>query len=161
MEDKLEKEDWMLQPGVAAELMGLSEEEKDSIYRRYAAETDLQGQNIADANAVLQGPQSTGMTVGPGNLYVANAGGAIADGLRNFGAGRDRKAAKSELSNLATAEAGANKTTANVLGRVDQRNMGSALRGGNKTPAPSTSVLTPEELKRRRQAAAANNVMPA
>tara|TARA_R110000803_G_scaffold41631_1_gene89410 strand:+ start:380 stop:865 length:486 start_codon:yes stop_codon:yes gene_type:complete len=126
MEDKLEKEDWMLQPGVAAELMGLSEEEKDSIYRRYAAETDLQGQNIADANAVLQGPQSTGMTVGPGNLYVANAGGAIADGLRNFGAGRDRKAAKSELSNLATAEAGANKTTANVLGQVDKRNMGGA-----------------------------------
>jgi hypothetical protein len=141
-------------------LMGeKTDEELRMIYQDYAGMEGLEGQNIADANAVLQGPQSTGQTVGPGNFYVANAGGAIADAIRNFSAGGDRRDAKAALAGYSADKTAGTMDTARTRGEAAMMSQG--LRGGGMQGATDPSILTPEELERRRRASTTSNAYSA
>lgn len=107
-------------PNFAAAIMNLTDEEKLNMYRDYIGETAILGSELETANDTL----STAMpsVIQAGNTVVADPT-ALAQGLKNFQAGRERKRINDDLRGLSAGKTAGTLTTANTLGDVAQQQM--------------------------------------
>tara|TARA_R110000751_G_scaffold134476_1_gene236909 strand:+ start:34 stop:495 length:462 start_codon:yes stop_codon:yes gene_type:complete len=107
-------------PNFAAAIMNLTDEEKLNMYRDYVGETAILGSELETANDTL----STAMpsVIQAGNTVVADPT-ALAQGLKNFQAGRERKRINDDLRGLSAGKTAGTLTTANTLGDVAQQQM--------------------------------------
>jgi len=107
-------------PNFAAAIMNLTDEEKLNMYRDYIGETAILGSELGTANDTL----STAMpsVIQAGNTVVADPT-ALAQGLKNFQAGRERKRINNDLKSLSAGKTAGTLTTANTLGDVAQQQM--------------------------------------
>jgi len=107
-------------PNFAAAIMNLTDEEKLNMYRDYIGETAILGSELETANDTL----STAMpsVIQAGNTVVADPT-ALAQGLKNFQAGRERKRINTDLKGLSAGKTAGTLTTANTLGDVAQQQM--------------------------------------
>tara|TARA_R110002126_G_scaffold36747_1_gene111524 strand:- start:200 stop:673 length:474 start_codon:yes stop_codon:yes gene_type:complete len=107
-------------PNFAAAIMNLTDEEKLNMYRDYIGETAILGSELETANDTL----STAMpsVIQAGNTVVADPT-ALAQGLKNFQAGRERKRINNDLRGLSAGKTAGTLTTANTLGDVAQQQM--------------------------------------
>ena len=107
-------------PNFAAAIMNLTDEEKLNMYRDYVGETAILGSELETANDTL----STAMpsVIQAGNTVVADPT-ALAQGLKNFQAGRERKRINTDLRGLSAGKTAGTLTTANTLGDVAQQQM--------------------------------------
>jgi hypothetical protein len=107
-------------PNFAAAIMNLTDEEKLNMYRDYIGETAILGSELETANDTL----STAMpsVIQAGNTVVADPT-ALAQGLKNFQAGRERKRINTDLKGLSAGKTAGTLTTANTLGSVAQQKM--------------------------------------
>ena len=107
-------------PNFAAAIMNLTDEEKLNMYRDYIGETAILGSELETANDTL----STAMpsVIQAGNTVVADPT-ALAQGLKNFQAGRERKRINTDLKDLSAGKTAGTLTTANTLGSVAQQQM--------------------------------------
>ena len=107
-------------PNFAAAIMNLTDEEKLNMYRDYVGETAILGSELETANDTL----STAMpsVIQAGNTVVADPT-ALAQGLKNFQAGRERKRINTDLKGLSAGKTAGTLTTANTLGDVAQQQM--------------------------------------
>ena len=107
-------------PNFAAAIMNLTDEEKLNMYRDYIGETAILGSELETANDTL----STAMpsVIQAGNTVVADPT-ALAQGLKNFQAGRERKRINTDLKGLSASKTAGTITTANTLGDVAQQQM--------------------------------------
>ena len=107
-------------PNFAAAIMNLTDEEKLNMYRDYIGETAILGSELETANDTL----STAMpsVIQAGNTVVADPT-ALAQGLKNFQAGRERKRINTDLKGLSAGKTAGTLTTANTLGSVAQQQM--------------------------------------
>ena len=107
-------------PDFAAAIMNLTDEEKLNMYRDYIGETAILGSELETANDTL----STAMpsVIQAGNTVVADPT-ALAQGLKNFQAGRERKRINDDLRGLSAGKTAGTLTTANTLGDVAQQQM--------------------------------------
>ena len=107
-------------PDFAAAIMNLTDEEKLNMYRDYIGETAILGSELETANDTL----STAMpsVIQAGNTVVADPT-ALAQGLKNFQAGRERKRINTDLKGLSAGKTAGTLTTANTLGDVAQQQM--------------------------------------
>ena len=107
-------------PNFAAAIMNLTDEEKLNMYRDYIGETAILGSELETANDTL----STAMpsVIQAGNTVVADPT-ALAQGLKNFQAGRERKRINNDLRGLSAGKTAGTLTTANTLGSVAQQQM--------------------------------------
>ena len=138
-------------PDFAMKVSQMTPEQKMQLYQDYAGQEALAGEALSDATSLRDQPQSTGMTVGPGNLYVANAGGAIADGIRGFKAGRDRKSAQAELKGLSDAKTSGTMLTAKTMGDIANENNALEMkRRADALRKPVTSIGGQTEEEKRR-----------
>ena len=107
-------------PDFAAAIMNLTDEEKLNMYRDYIGETAILGSELETANDTL----STAMpsVIQAGNTVVADPT-ALAQGLKNFQASRERKRINDDLRGLSAGKTAGTLTTANTLGDVAQQQM--------------------------------------
>ena len=107
-------------PNFAAAIINLTDEEKLNMYRDYIGETAILGSELETANDTL----STAMpsVIQAGNTVVADPT-ALAQGLKNFQAGRERKRINTDLKGLSAGKTAGTITTANTLGDVAQQQM--------------------------------------
>jgi hypothetical protein len=107
-------------PNFAAAIINLTDEEKLNMYRDYIGETAILGSELETANDTL----STAMpsVIQAGNTVVADPT-ALAQGLKNFQAGRERKRINTDLKGLSAGKTAGTLTTANTLGSVAQQKM--------------------------------------
>ena len=107
-------------PALAEVLYGKTPEEKIQLYQDYTGKTAILGSELETANDTL----STAMpsAIQAGNTVVADPT-ALAQGLKNFQAGRERKRINTDLKGLSAGKTAGTLTTANTLGDVAQQQM--------------------------------------
>ena len=107
-------------PDFAAAIMNLTDEEKLNMYRDYIGETAILGSELETANDTL----STAMpsVIQAGNTVVADPT-ALAQGLKNFQAGRERKRINDDLRGLSDDKGASASMVADAIGGLAQQRM--------------------------------------
>ena len=107
-------------PALAEVLYGKTPEEKIQLYQDYTGRTAILGSELETANDTL----STAMpsVIQAGNTVVADPT-ALAQGLKNFQAGRERKRVKSDLRALSDDKGASASMVADAIGGLAQQRM--------------------------------------
>ena len=138
-------------PDFAMKVSQMKPEEKMQLYQDYAGQEALAGEALSDATSLRDQPKAKGQGVGPDNLYVGDVAGRVADGIRGFKAGRDRKSAQSELKRLSDAKTSGTVLTANTYADIAKENNAREMkRRADATRKPITSIGGQTEEEKRR-----------